>query len=198
MDLLYRFARSALLFHKLSGRAHHEALGAGDLKFHLEQRVAAHGLDRCDDTVAKRLVHDPVADSEGRGSFARRFCRGRRGDRIGTRRALARRVLLLVAAGLGIAIAVRDVELSDVLIRDLLDKAGDAVGRRTPVEQTLAGAREDEVLARAGERDVAQPALLLHFVRLADASQPTMNTVGNSRPLAACMVMSVTQSADWS
>ena len=67
---------------------------------------------------------------------------------------------------------MRDVELSDVLIRDLLDKAGDAVGRRAAEEHTLAGAREDEVLTRAGERDVAQAALLFHFVRLADAAQP--------------------------
>ena len=72
---------------------------------------------------------------------------------------------------------MRDIELSDVLIRDLLDKAGDAVGRRAAEEHTLTGAREDEVLTRAGERDVAQAALLLHLVRLADAAQPREDTL---------------------
>ena len=130
MDLLYRFARSVLLFHELAGGAHHEALGAGGLKFHLEQRIAAHRLDLRDDTGAKRAVRDPVANGEGRSRLGRRLCRGRRGthrwltprlrrrDRIGTRRALARRVLLLVAAGLGIAVAARDVAFLNIFLRD--------------------------------------------------------------------------------
>lgn len=74
MDLLYRFARSVLLFHELTGYAHHETLGAIVLKFHHEQRVAAHGLDCCDDAVAKRLVHDAVTDSKGRGCTGRGLC----------------------------------------------------------------------------------------------------------------------------
>ncbi len=72
---------------------------------------------------------------------------------------------------------MRDVELSDVLIRDLLDKAGDAVGRRAAEEHTLPGTREDEVLTCAGERNVAQAALLLHLVRLADAAQTRENAL---------------------
>ena len=99
------------------------------------------------------------------------------GDRIGARRALARRVLLLVAAGLGIAVAARDVELLNIFLRDLLDKAGDTICRRAAEEHTLAGTRENEVLARAGERDVAEAALLLHLVRLADAAQAGENTL---------------------
>lgn len=68
MDLLCRFARSALLFHKLSGRAHHEALGAGGLKFHLEQRIAAHGLDLRDNAGAERTVRDPGSPTAKAGA----------------------------------------------------------------------------------------------------------------------------------
>ena len=66
------------------------------------------------------------------------------------------------------------------------------------------GARQHEPLARAREAHVAQPALFLDVVhRLPTArecgnspsSMPATTTIGNSRPLAACIVISHTRAS---
>ena len=57
--------------HKLSGRLGHQALGAFLVERDLEQRIAAHGLDRNDQSVAECLVEHAVAGGMNDAGYTR-------------------------------------------------------------------------------------------------------------------------------
>ena len=148
------------------GGAQHELFHPG-LKADLDQIVPAHGGHLHDFARAEGLVAHPVADRKAclHGGLRR----GGRG--IGRAPGLWRLPFRLCALPLpvSVGIAARDA-LLDVFLRDLGDEAGDAVCGGAAEEHTLAGGGEIQLLLRPRDGHIAEPALLLHLLRLPDGA----------------------------
>ena len=123
----------------LGGGPKHQLLYADTFKVDLNEVIPAHGSHFDDHTGAESLMTHVVAQRksrDGRGGGCFPWGRGRDLVLPGSRRLIGKAQIM---RPLTKAIALGNVFL-DMLVRNLIDKAGDFVGSGAAKEHSLAGA----------------------------------------------------------